>query len=170
MTALENKAVKAVAHTGVTVLDMERALNFYTQGLGLHCVNRRRVDSEFIKRVVEVPGVDSIEVAYLALPDGRVVLELLQYYGCERQRVAQRPCDPGCAHLCLLVDDIGKLWVQALSSGGTARSHGPVKITNGPYADGYSGYLADSDGHFIELLEPPKAAPGQEFLGTAVLS
>lgn len=158
----EGETATGFAHAGVTVSDMERSLRFYGDGLGLVCMNRRRVTDAFIKRIVAVGELDAIEVAYLALPDGTVAVELLRYDGADACEGRARPCDPGSGHVCLLVGDAHAVWERALAAGGTARSEAPVRIADGPYAGGFSGYLADPDGYPVELLQPPSpdARPG----------
>lgn len=144
-----------LAHAGVTVRDLDRSLNFYVDGLGLACTSRRRVEDAYIRRIVQVPATTAIDVAMLAVPDGPVVIELLQYHGCERQPGVAQPCDPGSGHLCLFVTDAHAARERALAADGRPRSPQAVTIASGRYAGGVGCYLADPDGYTIELLQPP---------------
>lgn len=143
------------AHSGVSVGDLEAALAFYEEGLGLTRLSRRRVEHPYITRIVNVPGTTAIDVVILALPDGTPAVELLRYQGCDIAPATAAPCDPGVGHLCLLVDDVHAARDRALAHGGSPRSEAPVRIENGPYEGGYGCYLEDPDHHVVELLQPP---------------
>lgn len=148
-------SLRGFAHTGVTVSDLDTSLQFYATGLGLRLANRRRVDDAYIRQIVQVSGLSAIEVALLQLPDGPVVVELLQYDGGDGTSASTRPCDPGSGHLCLYVDDIGTGWRQALACGGRPRTPRPTRIDSGPFTGGFGCYLSDPDGYLVELLQPP---------------
>ena len=127
-------AVTGFFHGGITVSDMERALVFYRDGLGL--------EQEF----------DHIRAVYLRIPGGGFV-ELLEYVGVERMPAASRPCDYGAGHLCLYVDDVTAVHARLVGLGFAARSSDVVDITAGPNAGARSVYMIDPDGYAVELFQ-----------------
>lgn len=143
-------------HSGITVKDMDRALVFYRDGLGLEQAFDRILDAPYIKAVLGL-AFDHIRAVYLHIPGGGFV-ELLEYAGIERMPAASRPCDPGAGHLCLYVDDVDALHSRLVELGFSARSDRAVDITAGPNKGARSCYLADPDGYAVELFEKPPTA------------
>lgn len=144
-------------HNGIAVSDLHRSVDFYTAAFGLVCLSSRTVDDAYIKRIVQVDGTDSIAIAFIGLPSGQLIVELLEYRGTISSGHPTHPGVPGAAHLCLMVDDIESMWDRALACGGRARSPEPVRIDSGPYEGGFGCYLTDPDGYTIELLQVPLA-------------
>ncbi len=149
-------SVTGFFHGGITVSDMDRALVFYRDGLGLEAAFDRILDAPYLKVVLGIT-FDHIRAVYLNLPGGGFV-ELLQYAGIERLPASSRPCDPGAGHLCLYVDDVGTLYERLVGLGFSARSKGVVDIDAGPNQGARSCYMADADGYAVELFQKPPAA------------
>ena len=79
-------AVTGFFHGGVTVSDMDRALVFYRDGLGLEQAFDRALDAPYLKAVLGLE-FDHIRAVYLHIPGGGYV-ELLEYVGIERLAAA----------------------------------------------------------------------------------
>jgi glyoxylase I family protein len=145
-------AITGVDHFGVTVSDVERALAFWRDRLGLREVARGVVEWEHLDRLVALPDT-RIEWVELRIPGGGTV-ELSQYH-----RPAGAPVEPGeenepgRSHISLLVDDLGTMLADLRSSGVRARTDEPVDIPVGAYAGGKAAYVFDPDGVEIELIE-----------------
>ncbi len=146
-------SVTGFFHGGITVSDMDRALVFYREGLGLEQAFDRILDAPYLKAVLGLT-FDHIRAVYLRIPGGGFV-ELLQYAGIEHLSAASRPCDPGAGHLCLYVDDVEALYDRLAGLGFKARSDGVVDITAGPNQGARSCYMADADGYAVELFQKP---------------
>jgi catechol 2,3-dioxygenase-like lactoylglutathione lyase family enzyme len=144
-------AITGIFHGGVTVSDMDRALAFYRDGLGLEVEFDRILDGPYLPVVLDL-DFSQIRAVYLRLPGG-VFIELLEYQGIERLSAAARPCDPGAGHLCLFVDGIDEVVERLQAAGFRARSDGPVDITAGPNKGARSIYLLDPDGYPVELFQ-----------------
>lgn len=138
-------------HGGITVSDMDRALVFYRDGLGLELVFDRILDASYLKAVLGLE-FDHVRTVYLHIPGGGFV-ELLEYAGIERMPAASRPCDYGAGHLCLYVDDVDTMHARMVDLGFSPRSAGVVDITAGPNQGARSCYLADADGYAVELFQ-----------------
>ncbi len=144
-------AVTGFFHAGVTVSDMDRALTFYRDGLGLEQAFDRILDAPYLKAVLGLT-FDHLRVVYLNLPGGGFV-ELLEYSGIERMPAASRPCDYGAGHLCLYVDDVEAMHARLVGLGFGARSDEVVDIAAGPNQGARSCYMADPDGYAVELFQ-----------------
>jgi len=138
-------------HAGVTVLDMDAALRFYRDGLGLHVYLDRVLDAEYLRQVLDL-DFGAMRAVYMTIPGGGF-LELLEYHDIEKLSAAARPQDFGAGHVCLYVDGIDELADRLLAYGGTSRSAGPVDITSGPNAGARSIYMRDPDGYSVELFQ-----------------
>lgn len=144
-------SVTGFFHSGITVSDMERALLFYRDGLGLEVEWDRRIDAPYVKTAVGLQ-FDHVRVVYLRLPAGGFV-ELLQFSGIEQMSAAARPCDFGSGHLCLYVDDVEAMHARLAGLGFRARSAAVVDITAGPNQGARSVYELDPDGYPVELFQ-----------------
>jgi catechol 2,3-dioxygenase-like lactoylglutathione lyase family enzyme len=91
----------------------------------------------------------------LRVPGSAHHVELFEYLTPPGRPCAPRPCDPGSAHLALLVDDLPTLY-QRLRAEGVAFVSEPVGIDAGPNAGGFGVYLRDPSGVLIELFQPPR--------------
>jgi lactoylglutathione lyase len=146
-------AVTGFFHGGITVSDMERALRFYRDGLGLEIEWDRSLDAPYLKTTLGL-DFDRIRVVYMRIPDGGFV-ELLEYVGIERMSAAARPCDYGSGHLCFYVDDADAMHARLRGLGSGARSATVVDITAGPNEGARVVYEIDPDGYAVELFQRP---------------
>jgi len=144
-------SVTGIFHGGVTVSDMDRALRFYRDGLGLEVEFDKTLDGPYLPVVLAL-DFEAIRAVYLRVPGGQFI-ELLEYRGIERLPAASRPCDYGAGHLCLYVEGIDEIHGRLKDMGFRARSDGPVDITSGPNAGARSIYLLDPDGYRVELFQ-----------------
>jgi catechol 2,3-dioxygenase-like lactoylglutathione lyase family enzyme len=141
-------------HTSFTVADLDRSLAFFRDQLGLGVVFTREVTHDYFGRIVGLPGC-RVRAALLRIPGSAHHVELFEYLTPPGQALAPRPCDPGSAHLALLVDDLPGLY-ERLRDQGVAFVSEPVRIDAGPNAGGYGAYLRDPNGVLIELFQPPR--------------
>jgi catechol 2,3-dioxygenase-like lactoylglutathione lyase family enzyme len=139
-------------HTSFTVTDLDRSLAFFVR-LGLEVLFTREVEADYFGRVVGLPGC-RVRAALLRIPGSAHHLELFQYRTPQGQPCRPRPCDPGSAHLALLVDDLPALY-ERLHADGADFVGPPVPIDAGPNTGGYAAYLRDPNGVLIELFQPP---------------
>lgn len=81
-------------HVGLTVADMDQALGFYRDVLGLEVLSRRKIREEYAWRIWGLVG-DSVRSAFLRIPGSEALVELFEFTGCEARPVTGLPCDPG---------------------------------------------------------------------------
>lgn len=145
-------AVTGVDHFGVTVSDVERALVFWRDQLGLQEVGRGVIEWEHLDRLVALPDT-KIEWVELRIPGGGTV-ELSQYHRPTGEPVPPgEENEPGRSHLSLLVDDLTSFLARLRASGVRSRTDDAVEIPVGAYAGGKAAYVFDPDGVEIELIE-----------------
>ncbi len=141
-------------HTSFTVADLDRSLKFFRAQLGLELVYTREIGDDYFGRIVGLPGC-RVRAALLRVPGSAHHVELFEYLEPRGESLAPRPCDPGSAHLSLLVDDLPAL-CERLRAEGVALAGEPVRIDAGPNAGGYGLYLRDPNGILLELFQPPR--------------
>lgn len=145
--------VTGTHHTGFSVIDLDRSIEFYAL-LGCDVIWQRVVTDEYFRQIVGIPEC-VVRAAHLRIPGSGHVIELFQY---EPQQAAAElvPNEPGHAHVCFLVDDLLAAYEELLAKGVTFKS-APVLITAGVNTGGYGVYLTDPSGVTLELFQPPPA-------------
>lgn len=144
--------VQQVAHTGITVADLDRSLAFWNGALGFEVLFRARAAGHFAETVSGVPGAN-IEIAMLR--GGGAHIELVHYVEPGESEICRpRPCDVGSWHVAFMVDDIDG-FLEGLTEHGFEPVNPPATIESGPRAGGKAVYARDPDGTMIELIQPP---------------
>jgi len=144
----------AVHHVGMSVANLDEALSFWENFLGVKARWRVVLNRPYLGEHVGIPGV-SIRAAFIDLPGG-VVLELLDYETLDRKANPEATPNPGNVHLCLAVDDIDLAWKRAVTCGARpVRRDGPVAIDGGPNAGARCAYLRVHDVITLELFQRP---------------
>jgi catechol 2,3-dioxygenase-like lactoylglutathione lyase family enzyme len=146
-----------ILHHGITVSDIDKAVAWYTEALGLELVHRQRQDNAYTQVLVGIPGA-VLEVAQLRIPGtppgpSTHDIELIQYIAQEAEGDPVPVNQVGAAHLAFLVDDIETLAGRARGAGARFRNE-PVAITEGANVGGAACYLHDPDGNTLEFLQP----------------
>ena len=139
--------MKEIRHTGIVVTDMEKALRFYRDLLGLKVAQDFKEEGSYIDSISELSGV-RVRMVKLTADDGSMV-ELLQYLSHPRKAPENRQiCEIGCSHIAFSVDDIDREYARLLKNG--------VRFNCPPYVspDGYAKvtFCHDPDGTSIELV------------------
>jgi catechol 2,3-dioxygenase-like lactoylglutathione lyase family enzyme len=145
--------VTAVGHTGITVSDLDRAVGYFRDVLGLAVSAPVVCRGELFEQVTGVPGC-VIEICYVSAPGHTI--ELLCYSNPpDKASSVLRPCDNGHLHLCFEVDDIA-----AVIAAGRHYGFEPVNpvqmIRDGPRQDTKVIYTKGPDNLIVELMEHPR--------------
>ncbi|WP_435176447.1 VOC family protein [Halorussus sp. AFM4] len=131
-------------HFGVTVTDLDRAVEFYRDVLGLDVLNRFSVSGEAFSTGVDVEGAIG-NFAHLDAGSARV--ELVEYDPAGENRDTERVNQPGAKHLGIAVDDLDGFYeklpsdVETLSEPQTTASGTRIL------------FLRDPEGNLVEVLE-----------------
>ncbi len=144
----------SVHHVGMSVADLDAALDFWRAFLGVEARWRTVLDRPYLGRHVGYPGV-RIDAAFLDLPGG-IVLELLDYDVPGKTANPDATANPGNVHLCLAVDDARAAWDRAVAAGARPLvPEGPVEVDGGPNRGARAAYLRIHDGISLELFQSP---------------
>jgi catechol 2,3-dioxygenase-like lactoylglutathione lyase family enzyme len=145
--------VMRIDHAGVTVSDMDRALGFYQDLLGLRVIADSTVAEP---EVADLLGLDSVRLRIVDLDsgDGRL-LELIQYVQPEGHSVVYESADAASMHIAFTVDDLGALRKRLAEAGATIVSRRPITISDpgGDFDGATCLYIRDPDGAILELVQ-----------------
>jgi catechol 2,3-dioxygenase-like lactoylglutathione lyase family enzyme len=148
--------VTRIDHIGVTVSDLDRALGFYRDLLGLRVIADTTVAEP---EVAELLGLDSVQlrIADLDSGDGRIV-ELIQYLEPKGRRISYESFDSATAHIAFTVDDLAALRGRLTVAGATMVSRRPITISEpgGAFDGATCLYVRDPDGLILELVQRPR--------------
>ncbi|HKB33097.1 MAG TPA: VOC family protein, partial [Candidatus Dormibacteraeota bacterium] len=145
--------ITRIDHVGITVSDLDRALGFYRDLLGLHVLADSTVSEP---EVADLLGLDSVQIriADLDSGDGRIV-ELIQYLQPEGTRIDFNSADPATAHIAFTVDDLDSVRRRLIDAGATIVSRRPITISEpgGSFDGAICLYVRDPDGAILELVQ-----------------
>ena len=140
--------ITRVNHVSFTVSDLDRAIAFYRDALGLEQKSRYpRVDG-FVSKVIGMPG-SHLEIAHMGA--GNCTIELIQYVRPQGVKIDTRTCNVGSAHVCFNVDDFHGLLKRVVAAGGRIVGE-PTPIPDGHSAGRLAVYLEDPDNNTIEFV------------------
>ncbi len=144
--------VTATGHTGITVSDLDNAIGYFRDALGLAVSAPILCRGELFEQVTGVPGC-VIDICYVTAPGHTI--ELLCYSSPPgKASSGLRPCDSGHLHLCFEVDDI-----DAVITAGRRYGFEPVNpvqlVRQGARAGARVIYTRGPDNLIVELMELP---------------
>jgi glyoxylase I family protein len=142
--------VRAVRHVGIVVADMEQALRFWRDTLGLRVQADADEHGPFLETVLAEPGV-RVRTVKLAAGEGPTLVELLQFARAGDGAVDLEDLHrPGPTHVALTVADVDALQEPLRDAG--ARFWSTPQVS----ADGRAkvAFCAAPDGVMLELVEP----------------
>lgn len=131
-------------HVGITVSDLDRAVKFYRDVLGLEVLNRFSVGGEAFARGVGIDGA-SAEFAHLDADGARV--ELVEYDPEGEDATGDELNQPGANHLGLAVDDLDSFYGNLPDDAETISE--PQTTESGTRIL----FVRDPERNLIELLE-----------------
>jgi glyoxylase I family protein len=143
--------IKAVNHFSFTISDIEKALHFFRDQLGLPATPVIEVAKKEVQRIVGMPGA-LLRISIVKIPGGSS-MELIEYVRPEGKKIDSASCNPGVAHIAFEVDDIERIY-HDLSNKGVSFVNPPV-WASGNDGTGYWGvsYLKGPDDITVELIE-----------------
>lgn len=148
--------VTAVDSVGMTVSDMDRAVDFYTSVLTFEKVS----DAEVAGREWELmTGVFGARMRIVRLRLGGETIELTEYLTPKGRPMPSdvRPNDRIFQHVAIIVSDIDAAYRRLRLNGVEHASTAPQRLPDwNPNAGGISAfYFRDPDRHFLEILQFP---------------
>jgi lactoylglutathione lyase len=151
--------IQGFFHVSFTVSNLEAAVKWYTEVLGLEYVRGQEQHNEYTAKLVGFPEahlkVAQLRVPGQTVPISRHHIELVEYV---HPRGADIPLDTnrtGVGHWAFIVDDIHKEFDRMSALGVKFKAAQPVAIEHGVNKGGFAVYFIDPDGITLELLQPP---------------
>lgn len=141
--------IRAVRHTGIVVSDMDRALCFYRDLLGLDVVSDQYEQGGFIEEVLAMPRV-KVRTVKLAATKGSTLIELLHFGPASSADGAGNLCRLGPTHAALTVEGLDALHARLSAEGVRFLS----RPRTSPDGDVCVAFCSDPDGTMLELVEP----------------
>ena len=142
--------ILAVDHTGITVRNLERSLEFWRDVLGFELSHRPHQTGTLAS---EITGVSGAEIKIAVLKGHGQKIELLEYLApADRKHVDVRPCDVGSVHVALIVDDLDTV-LEIIATSGWKAAGKPQILRAGPNAGKRVVYVRDPDGTTIEFMQ-----------------
>jgi glyoxylase I family protein len=141
-----------VHHTGFTVSDMDRAIPFYRDLLGLRLV--QDAIRENLPSYDEILGFPNVKIRVALFLDAHDrMLELVEYLHPRREVRDLKNTYVGAAHMSFAVADLDREY-ERLKAGGVRFNSPPVRVMREGKYLGKSLYMFDPDGITVELYEP----------------
>jgi catechol 2,3-dioxygenase-like lactoylglutathione lyase family enzyme len=148
--------VTRIDHVGITVSDVDRALGFYRDLLGLRLIADSTVAEPEVAELLGLASPVQLRIADLDSGDGRII-ELLEYVQPRGRRIAFESSDVATAHIAFTVDDLAAVRERLLDAGATIVSRRPITISEpgGSFDGAICLYVRDPDGVILELVQRP---------------
>ena len=141
--------IRSIRHVGIVVSDLEKALAFWSEGLGFTVVRRLNEFGPYIDSMMGLKDV-RVTTVKLAAEDGNMI-ELLQFHSHPDNSVWMgKPFSTGITHVALTVRDMETVIRDLKNIGVTfpadpqVSPDGAVKVI----------YATAPDGVLLELVEP----------------
>jgi catechol 2,3-dioxygenase-like lactoylglutathione lyase family enzyme len=160
-------AAIAVESVGMTVSDMDRAVDFYTSVLTFE----KTFDRELSGREYELlTGVFGARARVVGLRLGAEVIELTEFLAPRGRRIPAdaRANDLTFQHIAMIVSDMDRAYSRLRQHGVPHASSGPQRLPDWNVNAGgiRAFYFRDPDGHFLEVLQfPPGKGDARWHLG-----
>lgn len=146
--------IKAINHFGLTVDNIEEAVYFFRDILGLETTPIREIkEREDIGSALQVSSV-TIFVSDVHIPGNKAEIELLQYVVPQGHRVDIEIWNPGISHIAFEVDDIQKVYNELTARGVDFYSE-PVWLQAGVYRGWRTCFLKGPAGIIVEIKQQP---------------
>ena len=138
-------------HTGLTVRDLDRALDFYCGRLGMEVLFEGERQGGYFGRIVGYPDAH-VRLAHVHFPGAEHRIELFQYVNPPSRGEAGEPRDVGVTHVCITVDDLAAVYGR-LRDEGIEFFSPPVAVDLGENSGAAAVYMRDPDGIILELFQ-----------------
>lgn len=140
--------VRAARHVGIVVSDMESALRFYRDQLGLELVRHLDEQGEYIDALVGVEGA-RLDTYKLSAPGDGFVIELLEVVSHPGGPIETTFPDVGASHVAFQVEDLDGLHARLRAAGVEFIS--PVQSS--PYDPVKTVFCRDPSGTLVQFVE-----------------
>lgn len=141
--------IKRIHHFSLTVSDMDRSLDFYTENLDAHVLSDAVIQESDGHSVTRIPNA-KLRIVFLDLHGS--LIELIQYLSPIGKPLRTRTCDTGSAHIAFAVDNLDAAYHDLQRKGVRFKSE-PTRTGTDPGTIVKCVYFLDPDGITLELVE-----------------
>ena len=153
-----------VHHIALAVADLERALRFYTETLGLRATLRMQIAGASFERLLRFPPGTTGQVAFVQGPPRVGQIELIQWSRPDGAPAATRPAADGSSPLLSFsVTEPLSEWHARLTAAGAPCWSEPIELELPGYGLIEAFIAEDPDGHVVELVRLPSDEQVQAF-------
>ena len=141
--------MKNVRHVGLVVLDIEKALKFYCDLLGLKIQGRTNEKGYFINQLLENENIE-LKTIKLSADDNATRIELIDFSDIKsNQNKKIKLTNAGFTHVALTVNNLDELYLQLKKA--NVQFNCPPQLS----ADGQLKvtFCKDFEGNYLELIE-----------------
>jgi len=146
----------SVDSVGITVGDMDRAVDFYSRVLSFETVADREVSGDSYERLF---GVFGLRIHAVRLRLGAEYIELMQFLAPRGRPIPadSRSNDAWFQHVAIVVSDMSAAYARLRKANVEYASSGPQRLPDwNPSAAGIEAfYFRDPDGHNLEIIAFP---------------
>jgi glyoxylase I family protein len=143
--------LKSFFHTGFVVQDLDKAVDFYVNVLGMREAARTERQGEFANQLLAFPDAH-IKGAFVDKGEGHQ-LELLQYLNPPSGLGGINRNDLGASHLAFFVEDIDRFYEET-SQRGLRFNNPPASLQDDQgHLMRKALYAQDPDGNWLEFVE-----------------
>ena len=140
--------IKTLNHAGFVVRNLERAVAFYRDVVGLQMLDQFERRGSSISQVVGYEDA-RLRIAKMAPEGEEHFLELIEYaHPSSLERASEERAIIGGCHVAFMVDDIRETFERVVSNG-AMQMNPPAQIAEGRWAC----YLQDPEGNWIEFIQ-----------------
>jgi catechol 2,3-dioxygenase-like lactoylglutathione lyase family enzyme len=145
--------ITGLAHVGCSVSDLDEAMRFYNEHMGIEHGRTQLSDQPYLSDVNGLPDC-RIRIGFALIEGDSTPLEVLQYLNPRGQPTGAAFGRPGSPHLCWQVDDLDAALDRLQHAGLTALGR-PRRIEHGLWSGASGAYLRGPGGVLTELMAKP---------------
>jgi catechol 2,3-dioxygenase-like lactoylglutathione lyase family enzyme len=150
------RSVQRVGAVGMTVSNMDAAVDFYSRVLTFEKVSDQELAG---KKYEQLEGVEGLRMRVVTMRLGTEMIELTQYLAPMGQPFPAdaKSNDRNFQHIAIIVSDMNKAYAQLQANNVVAASVAPQELPgwNKQAAGIKAYYFRDPDGHYLEILQFP---------------
>jgi len=145
-------------HTGLTVTDLDQAVNFFGEVMGLTVSSQRELTGDYLAHMLDYHSALTARIAMLETDDN-TFLELVEYHTENQelpsQHVGAHITVTGTPHFAFFIDDLSSFDAKCNPKHLTPLASEADTIPGGPFAGGKIRFYASKFGCLIEAIEKP---------------
>jgi catechol 2,3-dioxygenase-like lactoylglutathione lyase family enzyme len=149
--------VKSLESVGMTVSDLDRSVDFYSNVLSFEKVSDTEVHG---KEYEALQGLFGVRMRVVRMQLGEEMIDLTQYLAPEGRPIPAewRSNDHTFQHIAIVVSDMDKAYQHLRAYKIRHASSGPqtIPISNKAAAGIRAFYFKDPDGHYLEIINFPR--------------